>query len=305
MDRKTLKVFLTLAETLHFAKTSEACHMTPSALSRAIKRLEDDVGERLFIRDNRSVQLTRAGTLFIAYATESLQRWEAFQHSLERDSHSLKGELRLYCSVTASYSILSAILHRFRQKYAGIEIKLRTGDQAESISRVLAQEDDISIAARPDKLEKKLSFQMLTYSPLCFIGPAIPCAVLDQIHHQRAKGEDFDWQNLPLILSEQGLARQRLNQWLKHKGIRPNIYAQVSGHEAIVSMVGLGFGVGVVPELVIQNSPLQEKIQVLNVEPQLEPFAIGLCALTQQLRSPLLKAFWTTAQELMSESKLP
>ena len=60
--------------------------------------------------------------------------------------------------------------------------------------------------------------------------------------------------------------------------IKPNIYASVSGHEAIVSMVGLGFGVGLVPELVINNSPLKDKIQILNVEPALQPFAIGLCA---------------------------
>ncbi len=120
------------------------------------------------------------------------------------------------------------------------------------------------------------------------------------IHQQKMTEEELDWGKLPLVLSEQGLTRQRLDQWLKLKRVTPNTYAQVSGHEAIVSMVGLGFGIGVVPELVISNSPFQEKIQILSVEPGLEPFAIGLCALTRQLRDPLLSAFWMTAQEMLA-----
>ena len=78
--------------------------------------------------------------------------------------------------------------------------------------------------------------------------------------------------------------------------MRPDIYAQVSGNEAIVSMVSLGFGIAVVPLLVVQNSPIADKIQVLQVKPELEPFTIGLCALKRKLRNPLIRAFWELAQ---------
>lgn len=297
MDAKLLRLFVTLADTLHFAKTAEACHMTPSAVSRAIQRLEQELGQCLFTRDNRSVQLTHAGEVFKRYALESLAQWDALQQNLCLDAKNLSGELRLYCSVTASYSILSAILPAFRQQYPGIEIKLHTGDQAQAVSRVLAGEEDIAIAAHPGELSKKLNFQTVTYSPLHFIAPSMPCQVSRQIEQQGKNGATLDWVQLPLILSEQGLARKRLDQWLKHRGVKPNVYAYVSGHEAIVSMVGLGFGIGVVPELVIQHSPLQDKIKILSVEPKMEPFDIGLCALESRLQSPLVRAFWDMAQE--------
>ena len=57
------------------------------------------------------------------------------------------------------------------------------------------------------------------------------------------------------------------------------VYAQVAGNEAIVSMVSLGFGVGVVPEIVLQNSPLSETVRVLRVEPRLEAYEVGLFTL--------------------------
>lgn len=70
-----------------------------------------------------------------------------------------------------------------------------------------------------------------------------------------------------MILSEKGIGRQRVDHWFSTKGIKPKIYAQVAGNEAIVSMVSLGFGVGVVPQIVLDNSPLSDKVKILNITP--------------------------------------
>jgi len=61
MDYGALHLFLHLSRTLHFGKTSRECHLSPSALSRTIQRLEGEVGQALFERDQRSVSLTTAG----------------------------------------------------------------------------------------------------------------------------------------------------------------------------------------------------------------------------------------------------
>ena len=99
-----------------------------------------------------------------------------------------------------------------------------------------------------------------------------------------------------MIFPYSGLTRSRLNRWLAASKQQANIYATVSGHEAIVSMVALGLGVGLVPELVIQHSPMRDQIQIIESAPTLEPFQIGICALEQQLKLPTLQAFWDNAQ---------
>lgn len=297
MDTKQLQLFLHLSETLHFGQTSEAMHLSASAVSRGIQKIEEEVGQRLVERDNRSVRLTEAGKQFQIYARQALNQWQSFIEGVSRDAESLKGEISVFCSVTAAYSVLSGVLESFRHRYPEIEIKLRTGDQADAIDHVRQGDDDIAIAARPEKLSNKLQFQILQFSPLSFIFPAVHSAVEQQIRHCLDAGQAIPWQQIPFILSERGLARERMDQWFRTQGIKPNIYAQVSGHEAIVSMVGLGFGVGVVPELVITNSPLRDKVQVLDVQPELTPFAVGLCALGKRLDNPLVRAFWQSAGE--------
>jgi LysR family positive regulator for ilvC len=61
MDQKALAMFAHLSQSLHFGKTAQAHHISPSTLSRAIQRLEDEVGYELLHRDNRTVVLTDSG----------------------------------------------------------------------------------------------------------------------------------------------------------------------------------------------------------------------------------------------------
>jgi len=75
--------------------------------------------------------------------------------------------------------------------------------------------------------------------------------------------------------------------------VQANIYAQVAGNEAIVSMVSLGFGVGVVPQIVLDNSPLADTVRVLDIKPGLEAYEVGLFTLEKKLASPLINALWS------------
>ncbi len=98
-----------------------------------------------------------------------------------------------------------------------------------------------------------------------------------------------------MILTASGLSRRRADAWFRHRGIRPSIYAEVSGHEAVVSMVRLGCGVGVVPRLVLDRFAQKGEARVLDVEPALEPYVVGLCVHRRRLSAPLVKAFWDCA----------
>jgi len=281
VDITKLKLFCALANCLHFGRAANACHVSPSTLSRNIKQLEDDLGVSLFERDNRSVALTHEGQSYLNFAREVLQQWETYQESLIAQADQLHGQLSIYCSVTASYSFLYKILTEFRIKHPGIAIKLHTGDPAQSIERVQAGYEDIAIAAKPDKLPTGVSFKPIAHSPLVFI-----CA------KQQQEWNTTDWDQIPIIIPEEGLARERLNNWFDEHNIKPTIYAEVKGNEAIVSMVSLGFGVGVLPKIVVDNSPLAEQVEPFALQPDLGPYSMGICVMEKRLKSPILNAFW-------------
>ena len=296
MDTRSLKQFVKLAECLHFGRASEASYVSPSALSRSIQRLENELGVVLFERNNRSVSLTHAGSLFLTHARDTLGEWDAIRNRLMEEEGELHGEVSMYCSVTASYSFLFEILTRFRQDHPRIEIKLHTGDPEDAIARVMSGVEDIAIGARPYKLPAGMAFKQIAISPLVFIsakrqGQKAPATDI--------RAEANEWTGDPMILPERGLARARVDEWFRTLGVQANIYAQVAGNEAIVSMVSLGFGVGVVPQIVLDNSPLSDTIQVLDVQPGLEAYEVGLFTLEKKLASPIISAIWSQLKQEM------
>ncbi|MEZ5571984.1 MAG: HTH-type transcriptional activator IlvY [Halioglobus sp.] len=296
MEIRALSVFLSVSDTLNFSRSSELLHMSVSAVSRTIQRLESELGQPLLERDNRTVRLTGAGREFREYARSSIAEWQRLRRRLGTDQE-LAGEVNLFCSVTATYSVLAPILAAFRATHPAVEIKMHTGDQADGISRILEGRDDVAVSARPGQLPRRLDFLPLLESPMQFCAPAAECAVRDLVMAHASGEDDIDWNALPLIVPERGVTKEILDAWLRTRGIRPRIYAQVAGHEAIVAMVSLGLGVGICPQLVIDASGMSGRVSVVNVAEGLPPLSVGLCSLTQRLASPLLKSFWDVAGE--------
>jgi LysR family positive regulator for ilvC len=289
MDQDTLKLFLNLSETLHFGKTSRACHISASALTRQIQRLEQQIGHKVFERNNRSVKLTESGRQIRDYARTVLEGWQLLMDQLVEDDKDLKGEIRIYCSVTASLSILPGLLNVFRSTYPNIHIRLQTGDASAAIQKVSAGDCDVAVSALPEKIPSVLAFKVLAETSLVFIAPKMVSSFSGALEGNRS------WKDIPFILSERGVARRKIDTWFKSKGIKPNIYAQVSGHEAIISMVALGCGVGIVPKLVIEKSPLKNTVSILRKQPLLNPYTVGICVQTKKIHSPLVSAFWELA----------
>ena len=290
MDMRTLKHFIVLSETLHFGRASARANISTSALSRNIRQLENELNTVLFDRDNRTVSLTPEGHTFQRYARDALQQWEQIRYDLTDPSEHLSGEIRLYCSVTASHSILVDLLNRFRPAHPGVEIMLQTGDPEHAIDRVVALEEELAIAARPESLQPGVLFKPIAKSPLVFVAPEESMGLPTT---EFAPERTAHWQDIPMILAASGIARERVDSWFQALGATPQIYAQVAGNEAIVSMVSLGLGVGVVPKIVLDNSPHAGSVRVLDIEPALAPYDIGLFTLQRHLRNPLVNAFWS------------
>lgn len=294
MDIRALSVFLSVADTLNFSRSSEMLHMSVSAVSRTVQRLEDEVGQPLLERDNRRVRLTGAGREFREYARSCVAQWQQFRRKLG-DEDELSGEVSLYCSVTATYSVLAPILEAFRASHPGVEIMLHTGDQADGIGRILEGRDDVAVSGRPSQMPRRMEFLPLLESPLQFWVPTADCAVRDMILAAETQGGEIDWSGIPFIVPERGITKEMLDAWFREQGIRPRIYAQVAGHEAIVAMVSLGLGVGIAPQLVVEASGMVDRVTQISVPRALPPLTVGLCSLGQRLASPLVKSFWDVA----------
>jgi len=291
LDIRELEIFLTVAELCHFGRASQACNLSPSALTRTIQRLEEQVEQPLFLRDNRTVALSPAGERFRDYARRAVQEWQSFRASTG-NGELVAGTFSIYASITAVYGLLPQLLETYRERYPEVQLELRTGAAEQAVALVQSDTVDLAVAPLPDRQLPGVETLPMVTIPLVFIALKKPGAAAVP-----TKGGSLDLSRAPLVLPQTGLSRRRLDQWMKEHRITPNITSEVSGNEAIIAMVRLGCGVGIVPELVLERSPFRDVVSVIEHAPQLKPYVVGLCTSRRGLQRPSVRAFWQLAEE--------
>jgi LysR family positive regulator for ilvC len=256
-----------------------------------VQRLEAQLGEQLFEREHHKVTLTPAGEQFRRHALAVLDEWHRYEQERALLHGELNGTLHVYCTVTAAQSIVPDLFGRLRRAHPGIRIELQTGYSSEAIEQLRSGEIDATIAALPEQLPVGVASREVATTPVVFVAPNVDGPVRDLVTRRR-----IEWSSVPLVLPAHGLARDYADDWLERRAVTPNLYAQIEGHEAILALVALGCGVGVVPKLVLEKSALGDRISELAVKPTLRQFRIGLCVRERSLANPLIRALWEDHQ---------
>lgn len=250
MNFYEMEAFVRLSRELHFGRAASALNMSPSALSRVITRLEDELHTVLLDRSNRQVILTPEGEKFRIFAEQSLSGMKNLKASLEdQDSEEITGTLPLYASVTACYTILPHFIRQLNQRYPKIKISVETGDPAGALASVRDGRCLLAVAAIPEEGLSTMETVVMEHTPLvyaaCKNGP-----------YTEVYGSPQDIvSTVPLILPKAGLARKRFDKWTKSRNVHPTIAAETEGNEAILALAQLGLGIGLVPRIVLENGP--------------------------------------------------
>ena len=117
MDLRTLRSFVTLAQTRHFTRAAAELHVAQPALSKHIRSLEDGLGVRLFDRTRRVVRLSRAGEQLLEPARRVLAAVDDVQDLAGQIKHGMRGEVRVGVTPTAPASLLADVMSAFRRRH--------------------------------------------------------------------------------------------------------------------------------------------------------------------------------------------
>jgi LysR family positive regulator for ilvC len=289
IEYEPLRQFVELARTLHFGRAARASHVSASTLSRSIQRLEAQLDEPLFERSHHQVALTPAGERFRRHALAVLEEWHRYDSERAHDQSELTGTLHIYCTVTAAQSVVPELLGELRRQHPGIRVEIATGYVSDAIDQVRGGLIDASIAALPDRLPAGIVSRHLGTTPVVFVAPSAAGPIREAVERRRT-----DWSAVPLVLPAHGVVREYADDWLERRAIRPTVSVEIEGHEAILSLVALGYGVGVVPKLVLDKSALRDQVAAITVRPPLRVLRIALCVQERSLSNPLIAALWNT-----------
>lgn len=269
MDFYELNAFIVLSQELHFGRASEILNLSPSALSRIISRLEDELKVTLFDRSNRSVYLTDDGKVFLKYAKEFVQKKKEMQDYFAQNDDEVSGKLHVYASVTACYTVLPEFIKKLNEQYPQIQLSIETGDPAGAVAAIRDNSAGLAVAAIPDKGLTGMQTYSILKTPLVYAaGKNSPFTNLE------GSPQDI-LSSVPLVLPKTGLARTRFDKWIKSRNVKPIVAAETEGNEAILAIAQSGLGIGLVPQLVLENGPYKGEFIVHSLRNILGFYDVG------------------------------
>lgn len=163
-----MRIFLAVAEREHLTEAAKALCLTPSAVSSAIRTIEEHYQVRLFHRVGRHIQLSDAGSIFVESCRHTLAQVSLAEATLREFSGLKRGALGLYASQTIANYFLPPLIAKFRERYPAISIKMTIGNTEQVESAVLLGLTDIGFVEGNIK-NKKLYLKTVDHDQLVIV----------------------------------------------------------------------------------------------------------------------------------------
>jgi len=284
-DLIDLRTFLAVADLGSFRAASEALHLSQSALSRRIDKLEAALGVQLLLRTTRKVELTTIGRGFVPRARNVLNELENALVGIQEVSERLSGLVTIACVPSAVAYFLPGVVRTFHERYPRISIRIIDESSSQVLTAVARGEADFGLTYIG------VNDADIDFTPLL----EEPFVVAVRRDHPVAQQKTVDWADLSayeyISLAQGSGNRFLIDQALAHGGVRPRHFCEVQHVPALVSMVEAGLGVGVVPRLAMPGAEHASLVSLRLCNPQVTR-SIGLIHRRTKALNPVVKLFY-------------
>jgi DNA-binding transcriptional LysR family regulator len=248
LNLERLRTLDALARHGSVSGAAEGLHVTTSAVSQQMSKLEREVGQQLLAKNGRGVRLTDAGRLLADHAARILSQVELAQSDLEAQRGQVVGELRLSAFPTAARGLFPAALAALRAEHPGLRVRSRELEPEGGVSAVIRGDADLAVVLdwynKPLPVPEGLAKASLLDDPADVAMPAgHPLA--DRSEVDLEDFADDEWIAWP----EGEFCHEWLFFTLRAKGIEPVVAHRAEEHHTQLALVAAGLGVCVAPRL--------------------------------------------------------
>ena len=259
-----------IADTGSFQKAAEKLHLTQSAISQFVAKIERECGATLLNRAVRPVTFTEQGRywLEVEEAIEDLRRRR--NQYFADDAKTLIGSLKIGTNVCRTVSVLGDVLGEFAHLYPNVEVELIEGPMTATDEKLLRGEVDFSLT-----LESLLTAEM-DYEPLADENILIalhPGHPLADRGVRTAGAEDYPPANFSDFAQDKFILLKRgpkfhdgFYQLCAKHHVAPHVIAQTNAVSSVLELVGKGVGCGLVPDTLVAYQPVPKGTAFLSLQ---------------------------------------
>ena len=277
MELRQLAHFVAVAEELHFTRAADRVHVVQSSLSSSIGALERELGDALFVRDNRRVALTQAGRALLPAARRALAAADEGRLAVAGVRGVLHGQLHIGAIQTLGVVDLAALLARLRRAHPEVTIRLRH-DAASALARAAADAElDVAFIDGPVDRARLTRIELGGDELVLAVPRGDPLARRTSIRlADPALGQrDF------VDYRADSALRAQIDTACSTAGLARRITCEVGNMQYLVDSVRHGLGIAVLPPMAVHAAG--EHVAAIRITP---PIRRDICAVVAAGRPP-------------------
>ncbi len=256
-DFLTLKLFVAVCEESSISHAAEREAIAPSAVSKRLAELEDNVGTSLLIRGNRGVTATSAGLSFLNHARQILLHTEKMQNEMDEYSKGEKGQVSLYANASSIIQFLSRDIGSFLKLHPLINIDLQERTSSEVTQAVLEGKVDVGICLGSIEAEGLQLRHYSTDSLVAAVHRSHPVSAMREVSF--ADLLDCDFISLQVQSRTTSFIKSRAAEYGKTLHFR----AHVDSLNAVLYLVSQNLGVAIMANGIIQTQKNHQDIATI------------------------------------------
>ena len=243
---RNMLAFIRVAESATFAEAAEKLHLTQPALSSSIKKMEEQLGGKLFSRSTRRVSLTPEGQTLLPNAKRLVNEWDETFHDMQNLFAMQQGKLTIAAMPSFAESKLPALLNDYHRKFNNIRLRVLDVVMEATIDNVLQGNAEIGFTFEPEIADGLIFKPLFTDEFIAVMYPAHPLAMQDAV----------PWHELlshPFIAMNRGSAVRRWTEQAAQGPGQLNIIAETGQLGSVGQFIAQGMGISVVPAICRQQ----------------------------------------------------
>jgi LysR family nitrogen assimilation transcriptional regulator len=295
LETRALRYFQTVAEFGSYSRGSEFLRISQPAVSRQIRKLEEELGHALFRRHGHGVSLTDAGRILLERSQVALRQLEQTKAEIQGGSStSLSGVISFAVPPAAGYFLAPALVARFGAEFPNVFLKV-VGGFSGYIHEWLVR-GQVDLACVHDPLPQR-GFEVV---PLIREQVYLVGKTGGAVFRRGSIGVG-DLADLPLVLpSRPNASRRMLDSWVAQKGISLTIKLEVDDHSVIRGLVRKGIGVALLTQGAFDDDLRHGEVEAVPFRPRAH-WSLALMAPAQKPRPEVVTGFIRTLRAVTRE----
>ena len=265
------RIFYEVARCGNISRAAKELYISQPAISKAIGKLEESLGTRLFLRNSRGVQLTPEGNVLfqhVAAAFDSLSRGEK---ELKRIHDFHIGNLKIGVSNTLCRFIMVSYLKNFIEQYPHIKISIDSQSTTHTLDMLEQQKIDLGLVAEPRTSKGLVFLPVMDIEDIFAASPSY----LENFRLREGDQADVFQSGNVMLLDRTNITRHYMDEYMALNQIEANNLLEVTTMDLLIEFVRIGLGVGSVIKEFIKDDLETGKLVQLKLDVPIHKRTVG------------------------------